>query len=74
MFTNYAELIVEAGSASVITPTIESERLSPAPIQTKFIDGVILNPEDASQSRNSRLVGFDRGTMRLQPYVGPKQF
>jgi hypothetical protein len=72
MHTNYTE--VEAGSSNVITPTIESERLSPTLIQTGFPDGEILNPEDTSPGRNSKLVGFDRGAMRLQPYVGPKQF
>jgi len=74
MHTNYAELEVEAGSASVMTPAIESERSSPALIQTEFTDAVIFNPEGTSQRRNSRLVGFDRGTIRSQPYVGPKQF
>jgi hypothetical protein len=74
MHTNYAELEVETGSASVMTPAIESERSSSVLIQTGFPDAVIFNPEDASQRRNSRLVGFDRGTMLLQPFVGPKQF
>ena len=74
MSTNYVELKVETCSAKVTAPAIESEPLPPAPIQTGFPDEDTLSPEDTPQSRNSKLVGFERGAMRLQQFVGPKQF
>jgi len=73
MSTNYVELKVETCSAKVTAPAIESEPLPPTPIQTGFPEDT-LSPEDTPQSRNSKLVGFERGAMRLQQFVGPKQF
>ncbi len=74
MFTTYAELKVKVGPTKVENSTNESERFPPTPLQTEFPDETGLSPEDTSQSRSSKLVGFERGTMRLQPFLGPKQF
>jgi len=74
MSTNYVELKVETCSTKVTTPAIESEPLLSAPIQTEFPGEDTLSPEDTPQGRNSKLVGFERGAMRLQQFVGPKQF
>jgi len=74
MSANYVELKVETCSTKVTTPAIEGKPLPPAPIQTEFPDEDTLSPEDTPQSRNSKLVGFERGALRLQQFVGPKQF
>ena len=74
MTTHHVTLKVEADSVKVIPPTIESESLPLIPIQKSPPDEIIFSSEHTPQSRNSRLVGFERGAMPLQPFVGPREF
>jgi hypothetical protein len=67
-------LKVESHSAGEPILTIESESLPLLPAQNSLPDQIVVAPMPASLSRNSKLVGFERGQMRLQPFVGPKEF
>jgi hypothetical protein len=79
MFTRQITLRLEAGSADHLTHTIESEGLPSLQDQQGFPDQTVpdksvVTPLPTPISRNSQLVGFERGRMRLQPFVGPKEF
>jgi len=67
-------LKVESHSAEQPILTIESESLPLLPDQNSLPDQSVVAPMPASLSRNSKLVGFERGQRRLQPFVGPKEF
>ena len=62
-----------ANSAKVITSTIESGSLPLTSIQMSTPDEIVNSFEHTLQSHNFTLVGFERGAMRLQPFVGPKE-
>ena len=62
-----------ANSAKVITSTIESGSLPLTSVQKRSPDEIVNSFEHTLQSRNFTLMGFERGAMRLQPFVGPKE-
>jgi len=74
MSNRHVTLKVESHSAGEPILTIESESLPLLPDQNSSLDKVVVTPMPASLSRNSKLVGFERGHRRLQPFVGPKEF
>jgi hypothetical protein len=74
MWTRHVTLKAESGSAEIIPPITESQSLPLIPVQKESPDEIIFSPEYTRQNRNSKLVGFERGSKRLQPFVGPKEF
>ena len=74
MSNRHVTLKVDAHSAREPILTIESESLPLLPDQNSLPDQSVVAPMPASLSRNSKLVGFERGQRRLQPFVGPKEF
>jgi len=64
----------QAAAADQMTHSNESERYPPIREQRKSPDVPVITPAPARVSRSSKLVGFERGRMNLQPFVGPKQF
>jgi hypothetical protein len=55
-------------------PTILIESLPPRPVQKVSPEKIIVGSEHDPQGRNSKLVGFERGAIHLQPLAGPEQF
>jgi hypothetical protein len=74
MSIDHATLKVETDSAEKPIFIIKSESLRLLPDQNRFPDETVLTPMPAPIIRNSKLVGFERGRRRLQPFVGPKEF
>ena len=74
MSNRHVTLKVESHSAVEPILTVESESLPLLPDQNSLPDQIVVTPMPASLSRNSKLVGFERGHRRLQPFVGPKEF
>jgi hypothetical protein len=74
MSISYLALKAEADSAEVLTATTESKNLPPILIQKGSPDEIIVSSDYIPQSRNSKLVGFERGATPLQPFLGPKEF
>ncbi len=74
MTTNPVTPKVKDGSADQFNHTIERESLSPLQDQKGYPAKTATTPMPAPISRNSKLVGFERGRRRLQPFVGPKEF
>lgn len=72
MRTRHVTPEVEAVPGKVSTIVIERSPLRP--VQKISLEKIIISSEDDPRGRNSKLVGFERGAMRLQPFVGPKQF
>jgi hypothetical protein len=69
-----ATLKLAASSAGQFTHTIERESSSQLQDHRGFSDQTVIKHMPTPISRNSELVGFERGRRRLQPYVGPKEF
>ena len=64
MLTNYVEPKIEAGADEVQPPAVEIESAPLAPIQTGLPGEDGSGTVDAPQARNSKLVGFERGSVR----------
>ena len=73
MSRRYLVQQAEAISAKVITSTIERGSSPLTSIQKRSPGEIVNSFEKTLQSHNFTLVGFERGAMRLQPFVGPKE-
>ena len=74
MFTRQTKIKLDARSTEQLTTVIGSENLPLLPHQNRLPEGTVITLMHTPPSRNSKLVGFERGRNRLQPFVGPKEF
>jgi hypothetical protein len=74
MFKSRISLKLESGTANQHIHSFERESLPPLQSQKGFPDQTVVIALLTHVSRNSKLVGFERGCRPLQPFWGYEEF